>query len=595
MIAQASELLGEARDARPVLEAIARLVVPRLGDHCLIDAVDEEGRLVRVAEASVDPESEALLRRLRRFPPNTLHTNPALKALQTGCPQVIDPVDGTTLAQWSDDPEYRAIVMRIGPTSSISVPATARGRVLAVITFGMDRSGRVHAPEDVEFAERLARQAALALDSQRLYEAERRARGEAERTAERLKRLERLTSALSTALTPTQVAEAVLEHGMPAVGATAGCVGVVDETGQALDMLAFRGFPEEVERGWARIPLDVRIPLTTAVQTGKPVLVEDREGWRHESPVAFRAHSGIEALAALPLAAHGKILGAISFSLEDARRVTDADRPLMGTLADQCALALDRAQLQAAEHRALEAERLARTEAERALAARDELLALVSHDLRTPLGTVNMAATLLAESLREGHPDHDQVGAILRAATTMDRLIEDLVDLARLEGGHLELSCQPEAVAPLIDDVCALLRPQAESRGQRIEQHVSDPSLRVHCDRRRVAQILTNLMTNAIKFTPAGERVLVGARPVDGAVEIWVRDSGPGLSAEARRRMFDRFWTAAPSDGAGRATPKGLGLGLTIVRGLVEAHGSQVEVQSTTNHGTEMRFRLQSL
>jgi signal transduction histidine kinase len=772
MIAQASELLGEARDTEGVLEAIARLVVPRLGDNCVIDAVDEQGGLVRVAEASADPESEALLRQLRRFPPGPRRASPAMEVLRTGCPQVIEHFDGEALRALSDDPEYRDIVARIGPTTSISVPATARGRILAVITFGMAKSGRVHAPEDVEFAERLARQAALALDSQRLYQSERQARGEAERTAERLTRLERLTAALSEALTPTQVAQAVLQQGIPALGAVAGCIGVVEEGGDALQMLAFQGFSDDVQRQWPRIPLDMRVPLTAAAQTGQPILLEGRDRWDHDPPFAFIARAETQALAALPLAVHGKVIGAISFSLADSRGVTEADRPLMGALADQCALALDRAQLyeserraraeveathervllladaqqrfvmashdlrhvletvaqrlgdvlggtcyvrtlsgdgqlletpvvynpdptvaaamrevlsttharadqglggealrtgqtllvacmepddmrlrgapeghheldrfpihsamgapvfvrgqpfgvlQMARHtadrpyqegdralldqlaqraavaiakaRALESERMARGEAERALELRDELLAVVSHDLRTPLGTISMATTLLSEGIPEGHPERPQVGAIVRAVHTMDQLIEDLVDLALMDGGQLELDRQPEPLGPMVDHACELLRPQAAARGQRLEVRVGHPEARVSCDRRRVVQILSNLISNAIKFTPDNELIVVGAQERGGAMELSVRDSGPGVSDEARHSMFERFWTQPPRQ-ASPTTKKGLGLGLTIVRRLVEAHGSQVQVESVPEGGTAFRFSL---
>jgi signal transduction histidine kinase len=721
MIAQASELLGEANDAERVLGAIARLVVPRLGDHCVIDAVNDEGNLVRVAEAAADPTIQALLQDLRRFSVSNQYGSPAMEVLRTGAPVVIEQVGRSTLEDLCPDPEYRALVAKVGATSSISVPATAHGRVVAVITFGMDRSGRVHAPEDVEFAERLARQAALALDSQRLYEAERKARAEAERTAARLARLARLTAALAEALTPAQVAEAVLRHGIPALGAAAGCVGVVREHERVLEMLAFEGYSDQVQREWQRVSLDARIPLTVAVETGKPVLVESREYWGQDDPMAFRDRAETRAIVALPLVVHGKVLGAISFSLDDPRGVTDADRPLMGTLADQCGQALDRAQLYAAEREARQeveiaherlllladaqqrfvqetddlqrvlevvaryvaeamgdtcrvrllpdgdwwpdvpqtyssapgtdpqvghailstdlvvrgralgilelvrrpggrtfndsdrvlleqlaqraavavakarsrtAERAARAEAERALVLRDELLAVVSHDLRTPLGTVNMAASLLEEDMPPDHPFRPQVGAIQRAVAAMDRLIEDLVDMARLEGGQLMLDCRAEPVRELVLEVSELMGPQARARGLRLDVHDQSDGARVVCDHRRVLQILGNLLANAVKFTPDQGHIELGARREARGVELWVRNSGPGLTDTARQRMFDRFWTMAPEGSAHGTGKKGLGLGLTIVRGLVEAHGSHVEVESAPEEGTTVRFRL---
>jgi len=230
-------------------------------------------------------------------------------------------------------------------------------------------------------------------------------------------------------------------------------------------------------------------------------------------------------------------------------------------------------------------------EARRAVAARDEVIAVVSHDLRSPLNAVQMAAQVAALDL--AGVDHERASAargrlatITRSVERMGRLVGDLLDVARIEAGRMTVTPAPEAVAGLLEEACAAQQALAEARGVTLRAAAGDASLWVLADRERVQQVLANLVGNAIKFTPAGGEVSLDAAREGGFVRVRVRDTGAGIAPEALPHVFDRFWQGGER---GRA---GAGLGLSIVKGLVEAHGGRVTAASEAGRGTAVSFTL---
>ena len=231
-------------------------------------------------------------------------------------------------------------------------------------------------------------------------------------------------------------------------------------------------------------------------------------------------------------------------------------------------------------------EAAARAEAEAAVATRDLLLAIVSHDLRSPLSViVNNAAILQRTTIdsTEGERVHTSAQTILRATDRMTRLISDLLDLAQIQAGELAVERRPQDVAALIRDCVEMLKPLAATKEL---QGTTSAVLQVWCDRERVLQILSNLVGNAIKFTPEGGSIVIEAQDHGFEVRFSVRDTGQGISEEELPRIFDRFWQAQ------RKNRAGIGLGLSIAKGLVEAHGGRLSVESRVGAGTTFFFTL---
>ena len=231
------------------------------------------------------------------------------------------------------------------------------------------------------------------------------------------------------------------------------------------------------------------------------------------------------------------------------------------------------------------------TAAERATRLREETLGIVSHDLRSPLTAVAAAADLLLLSLGDDEKDarrHKYVETIRRSVQRMSRLVHDLLDLASIDSGSLSLRAVPLAPRDLLDEVRDALEPQAVDKGLTLVVE-SDADLPVlHCDRERLMQVVTNLISNAIKFTPAGGTVTLRAAldPAGGAVCFTVADTGCGFSPEMQEHAFDRHWHAQRSD------RDGYGLGLSIAKGIVESHGGRISLESTPGAGSVFRFTI---
>ncbi|MEO8333614.1 MAG: PAS domain-containing sensor histidine kinase [bacterium] len=227
-----------------------------------------------------------------------------------------------------------------------------------------------------------------------------------------------------------------------------------------------------------------------------------------------------------------------------------------------------------------------------AVVARDDMMGIVSHDLRNPANAVKM----LAKSILEGDPTApvsdvmERVAIIRQAADQIDTLIQDLLDITRLEAGRLAVQMRAEDVASIVTTSFDSLRPLAEAGGVTLSATVSKTPLDVMADRDRVTQLLSNLVGNAIKFTPAGGEVSLTVRTQDTEVEFEVADTGEGISPDELPYLFDRFHQVNANR---RGSRHGAGLGLPISRGIVEAHGGRIWFESGLDSGTTVRFTLQ--
>ena len=241
--------------------------------------------------------------------------------------------------------------------------------------------------------------------------------------------------------------------------------------------------------------------------------------------------------------------------------------------------------------RLLAAERAAREEAERANRLKDEFLATLSHELRTPLNAILGWAQILksppspsAEDVREG------VDAIERNAQAQAQLIADLLDVARITSGAVRLDARPIDAAAAVRNALATVRPAAEAKGLRLEQALDPGAGHVHADPARLQQVVWNLVTNAVKFTPRGGTIRVALAREGGQVRIAVADDGRGIKADFLPHIFERF---RQEDATTRRNQGGLGLGLAIVKNLVEMHGGTITAASAgEGRGATFTVRL---
>lgn len=277
-----------------------------------------------------------------------------------------------------------------------------------------------------------------------------------------------------------------------------------------------------------------------------------------------------------PLMTRERALGALSFISYGTRKsYISEDVALASDVARRSALALENARLY--------------QEAQRATQARDDVLALVSHDLRSPLGTVQMSASFLLELLEtpgSTPPFKPQLKIIQRAVTRADRLIGDLLDVSRIESGSLEVAHEPLEASQLIVETVEEHRPIAQEKNITLTSEWVGPRAMVSGDRDRISQLFSNLIGNALKFTPAEGVVSVTGVAGEESVTFSVTDSGPGIPVDHLPHLFNRFWQA------NRATRSGAGLGLSIAKGIVEAHYGSLVAESIAGEGARFTFTI---
>lgn len=234
--------------------------------------------------------------------------------------------------------------------------------------------------------------------------------------------------------------------------------------------------------------------------------------------------------------------------------------------------------------RSREKEQAALEGARKALAARDELMGIVAHDLRNPLGAITMKAALMRQNT-DSDRTRQQAESIENVAMRMEYLIKTMLDVTTVEAGRFTVNVERCALAELLRETAEMFGSLAASKQVRFEQIAKEPGLALLAERERVLQVLSNLIGNALKFTPPGGHVTLSVERQGVVAQFGVLDTGPGITAENLPRVFDRFWTATPGK-------KGTGLGLFIAKGIVEAHGGRIWVESEVGHGTRFFFTL---
>jgi signal transduction histidine kinase/ActR/RegA family two-component response regulator len=570
LLTEASSLLASSLDIESTLVQLTRLAVPALGDCCIVDVLEPDGGVHRLAVTHVDPAQMPLTRRLERF----YWSDPAAsdgpaKALRTGKPQVFGGGADTTSAAVAGRPEDAEVLRQLALRSGLAVPLVIRDRTLGVLTLLRATEARWY-PIELAIARVIAHRAALAVEHALLYRAEQRARRAAERAAERTARLQAVSAALAEGEAPADVARVVAEQAVSALAASTGLVALVSADGSRLEVACTVGRRVPPLDARALMPLYGPTPYADALRTGEPVFLASRAVVAERYPEFTALTAAREGSVTVPLIAGGRSLGVLSVGFAVPREFADDDRALVLALARQCAVALERTRLYAAEQRA-------RAEAEAANRAKDQFLATLSHELRTPLAAVLGWARILRTAKLDAPSVARALETIERNARVQGQLIEELLDVSRIVAGKLRLEIELVELRAVVTSAVEAARPAAEAAGVRLGTTIETEAAVVSGDRVRLQQIVGNLVGNALKFTPAGGEVNVRLGTAGACVELVVRDTGQGIAPEFLPHLFDPF---RQQDSGVARRHAGLGLGLAIVRHLVDLHGGAVLAES---------------
>ena len=591
-LAEVSRLLGTSLDYERTINESVHALVPGFADVCSV-FVDESGQRVRVAEAGLDAPSEGVMHELRRLPVPPVLTALLDDALGTGHACLVGDYRALVRRHAPPGDPYREATDTLGTTTAIIAPIFVRGEPSGALTLGMlERTERRFDRVDVSFAEELAHRVGLAIDNARLYataEAARRAveQREAALVEERrtFETLYRIGTSLATELDEQKLIQRVTDEATAMTGASFGvfCCNPGNDAGDPYPLKTVSGATPDAFAGFP-IP---RKSLFGTFQGDGHVRCEDvrkdaRFVWDPEPDGSFRV---VSCLAVPVVTRSGDVLGALFFAHGDVGHFTEVHERLVLGIAAQASIALENArlyaQLRTSEANARNASAAAR-EAER---RKDEFLAMLGHELRNPLAPIVTALELMrmrGAAGREAQIIERQIGHLVR-------LVDDLLDVARITRGKIELKRQRVEMAHVVARALEIAGPLIEQRGHHMEVDVPR-GLPLFGDPTRLAQVISNLLANSAKYTDRGGHIAVRGWMDGESVALSVADDGTGIEPSVLPSIFEAF---VQSPQASDRAQGGLGIGLTLVRSLLAMHGGRVEARSEgAGLGSEFVVRL---
>ncbi|MGH8221573.1 MAG: ATP-binding protein, partial [Woeseiaceae bacterium] len=395
--------------------------------------------------------------------------------------------------------------------------------------------------------------------------------------------LHRIGSELASELTLERVVQLATDEATALTGAQFGAFfyNVVNEQGEAYTLYTVSGVPREA---FAHFPMPRNTAIFAPTFNGTAIVRLDdvtkdlrygKNAPHHGMP---KGHLPVHSYLAVPVISRsGEVLGGMFFGHANVGKFTQEHQDLAAGIAGWTALAIDNARLYSAAENARQSAENAKQAAEAANRAKDEFLATMSHELRTPLNAVLGWIQILRSG--SGTPDNRDraLATIERNARAQAQIIDDLLDVSRIVTGKLALNIGPVDMVSVVEAALEAFHLPVSAKPLTLTKQLADVPAPVSGDADRLRQVVTNLLTNAVKFTPAGGRIDVSVAVQQGRVQVRVTDSGQGIEPELLRHVFDRFWQR---DSSTARVHGGLGLGLAIVRHIVDMHGGTVRADS---------------
>jgi signal transduction histidine kinase len=445
--------------------------------------------------------------------------------------------------------------------------------------------------KEIELLKTFADQAVIAIENVRLFQELRARTADLTRSVAQLTALGEVGRAVSSTLDVETVLQTIVMRANELAG-TAGCV--IWEYDEPREEFRLRASHYADERDAAVLPAPGGVTtvskgqgLTTKVmELRQPVQVPDIavEG-TYESPVRHTLmDAGHRALLGVPLVSEDEVIGVLAVTSKTPGEFAPEIVQLLSTFATQSALAIQNARL----FRELEAKSRLLEAASR---HKSEFLANMSHELRTPLNAILGFSEVLAERMfgEVNEKQAEYLQDILSSGRHLLSLINDILDLSKVEAGRLELELERFHLPTALDNALTLVRERASRHGITLTQTVDERVGHIVADERKVKQILLNLLSNAVKFTPEGGRVHVTAALVEDVITIEVSDTGTGIAPEDQAAIFEEFRQVGRDDARKQ---EGTGLGLTLAKKFVELHGGRIGVESQVGQGSTFTFTL---
>jgi signal transduction histidine kinase/DNA-binding response OmpR family regulator/HPt (histidine-containing phosphotransfer) domain-containing protein len=606
VLAAASKLLASSLDYETTLVQVAQLAIPELADWCMIDLLDQNDALRRVALSFADPAKQPLAEQLQRSEPpemNAPHSYP--QVIRTGQPVLIPEVSDQDLQVIAHDARHLDLLRALGLCSTLSVPLIGRERTIGSLMLSTAESGRRYTKDDLQIAQELADRIALAVDNAWLFAERTATANRLRRQNEELTALHEMTLGLIDRLDVDSLLSALVIRAGGLLDTAHGYLYVLDQEANELVVRVATGiFSDQIgyrlRRGQG---------LAGRVwESGRPLAVENYILWPDHRPDLDRLE--LPAIASVPIRAGADFVGVLGLAyIEESRTFSEAEIELLQRFADMASLALENARLysaaqqELAERRHTEAAliaaeaatRAAKEQAEAATQAKSDFLAYMSHDMRTPISSV-IGITQLLERTNLDAEQRELVDIIRISGDVLLTLVNNFLDLAKIESGKLTLERHPfvlqSCIEAMIDLVAGDVNAKKIDLAYTLDPHI--PAILVG-DQPRLQQILVNLLSNAVKFTSAGGILLeVEGQPTTAGqynIHFRIADTGVGIPPDRLEHVFTPFEQVDAI--GGRPTP-GTGLGLTIAKQLSELMGGQMWVESAIGQGSTFHFTIRA-
>jgi signal transduction histidine kinase len=566
LLLDVDELFAVAASIQEALEALPTLMLGRFADWCCLVLAEPDSLRLRAVGLAEKPSPQAALATelLRHYPLTLADLRGPPGTLDVGRSRLIHRLDEETLAKESRSEEHLRLLLGLRGGSVLASTLVAGG-VNAGALFALRLGEDVRPYEDADriLLEALAHRVSIRIERMREREEIEQARQKAERAVRHISRLQVLTAALSEAISPEDVTRVVLDEGTVAVRADLVALYTVREG--RFELLGARGVDAAAVVREAHVSSEH--PAATAARRRWPTWCQANSPEAAGFPLGRGASHPAGGWAYVPLFVAKRHVGLLVLGLRRSEAPSLEEQAFFVTLAHQSVQAMERARL-------YEAERRSKDEAQEASRLKDEFLSVVSHELRTPLTAILGWAKILQT---KPHKLEHGLAVIERNVRAQVRIIDDILDVSRIITGKLRLSTREVDLGATVYAAGEVLQPTAEVRGVSLVVSIAPDLPVVLGDADRLQQVAWNLLSNAIKFTPRGGSVGVSVRVTDEGVVLQVNDSGRGISPAFLPFIFDRFRQA---DATSTREQGGLGLGLSIVRHLVELHGGAVRAES---------------
>ncbi len=566
-------------DVQPVFDTIVRSAV-RLCDGLFSALYQFDGEVLhQVAQHNFTPEALEEVRRI----------SPVRPTRSLGGGRAILERAVVHIPDVETDPEYpdKAVSRAIGFRSGLFVPMLREGTPIGVIMVARAEPGRF-SDSEIELLKTFADQAVIAVENVRLFTELEARTGELTQSVDKLTALGEVGRAVSSTLDLETVLTTIVLRAVQLSGLDGGVVFEYDEGSEE--------FVQRVATETGKALAEAR--RTTRIRKGEGVLgrtaitLEPVQVPDITAPGAYEGRlrgtlveSGIRAILAVPMVREGRLIGCLGVTRNRPGEFPAETMDLLRTFATQSALAIQNARL---FHEIEDKSR----QLEAASRHKSEFLANMSHELRTPLNAIIGFSEILAEKMfgdiNEKQTEYLQ--DILESGRHLLSLINDILDLSKIEAGRMELELSDFDLPNAIENALILVRERATRRGITLGHSVDERLGAIRGDERKVKQVLLNLLSNALKFTPEGGRIDVRAVPRDGVAEIAVADTGVGIAPEDQEAVFEEFRQVGTAD----KKVEGTGLGLALSRKFIELHGGRIWVESEVGKGSTFRFTLPS-